>query len=78
MNSASTNLVKQLIGPENRLNFHRYILGPIFLLPGKDWIEAWVADNFFNVSSKFNLCFLRKRRKWLKKHVLCGEYKTRS
>ena len=32
--------------------------------PGKDWIEAWVADNFFNVSSKFNLCFLRKRRKW--------------
>ena len=33
MNSASTNLVKQLIGPENRLNFHRYILGPIFLLP---------------------------------------------
>ena len=29
-----------------------------------DWIEAWVADNFFNVSSKFNLCFLRKRRKW--------------
>ena len=26
MNSASTNLVKQLIGPENRLNFHRYIL----------------------------------------------------
>ena len=32
--------------------------------PGKDWIEAWVADNFFNVSSKFNLCFFRKRRKW--------------
>ena len=32
--------------------------------PGKDWIETWVADNFFNVSSKFNLCFLRKRRKW--------------
>ena len=31
---------------------------------GKDWIEAWVADNFFNVSSKFNLWFLRKRRKW--------------
>ena len=32
--------------------------------PGKDWIETWVADNFFNVSSKFNLCFFRKRRKW--------------
>ena len=29
-----------------------------------DWIEACVADNFFNVSSKFNLCFLRKHRKW--------------
>ena len=54
MNSASTNLVKQLIGPENRLDFHRYILGPIFLLTGEHWIE----------SSKFNLCFLRKRWKW--------------
>ena len=32
--------------------------------PGKHWIEAWVAGNFFNESSKFNLCFLRKRRKW--------------
>ena len=32
--------------------------------PGKDWIETWVADNFFKVSSKFNLCFFRKRRKW--------------
>ena len=44
---------------------HCPAVGPIFLIPGKDdWIEAWVADNFFNVSSKFNLCFLRKRRKW--------------
>ena len=35
-----------------------------FSSQGKDWIEAWVADNFFNVSSKFNLHILRKRRKW--------------
>ena len=27
MNSASTNFVKQSIGHEDRLNFHRYILG---------------------------------------------------
>ena len=65
MNSASTNLVKQLIGPENR-----WISTAIFSVrssssPGKDdWIEAWVAGNFFNESSKLNLCFLRKRRKW--------------
>ena len=40
MNSASTNLVKQLIGPENRLNFHRYNLGPIFLLPGERRLKS--------------------------------------
>ena len=62
MNSASTNFVKQSIVHEDRLNFHRYILGSDLPLPRRKTAESkreWlIIDHFFNVNLKFNIPYL--------------------
>ena len=61
MNSASTNFVKR-IGHEDRLNFHRYILGSDLPSPRGKTAESkreWlIIDHFFNINLKFNRTLL--------------------
>ena len=62
MNAASTNLVKQLIRPENRLNLYsRSDLPP----PRGKTTESKLEWQIISLTQVPNLiCFLRKRRKW--------------
>ena len=62
MNAASTNLVKQLIRPENRLNLYfRSDLPP----PRAKTTESKLEWQIISLTQVPNLiCFLRKRRKW--------------